>query len=356
MSSLIGLGGALIGFGIVVAFHELGHFLGGLITKSAMDEFSVGIGTKIYGRMFGGMQFNLRLLPLGGFVKFATLASDLAANDETPEALSASRLHTNRSFNCYLENKNPWQRLLVFLMGPAFSTILCPLCFLFVFMYLGVSEISIVNVESGSLAEHAGLNAGDILIGINDQKATGASLLIAQLAETRPGEQVNLEILRNKRTHSILLSPFDNDGKVKLGVMLQDKRMPASFKKAGHEAILHSINITHRMFHGLGVIFSGNAKSDSVSGPAGILQGFSTSAKAGLAPFISFMGILSLNVAIFNMLPFPPLDGGNIVVNGFEALTTRKLPVKAVNYLRAIFTLLLFGLFILSLFTDLKKF
>lgn len=357
MSTLIGLVGAVVGFGVVVAIHEFGHFLGGLITKSAMDEFSIGMGTKIVGKKFGGMQFNLRMLPLGGFVRFATIKSDQEFNCQpTGAAISAEKQYTKRASSSYLENKNPWQRLLVSLMGPVFSAILCPACLLIVFMHAGVAEVKIASIDTESPAEQAGLKAGDTILALNGEKTTSGLLFTVQLKETKPGDLIELRYVRDGLNKSVIFSPFNKEGITKIGVSLEEKRKPANFYKAGEDALSHTVNLTHRMLYGLKQIFSGDVNSDSVSGPAGILKMFSASAKAGIAAYLNFMAILTLNLAIVNMLPFPPLDGGNIVIDGYEAITTRKLPQVAVKGLRAIFTLLLLCLMLFTFFMDLKKF
>ncbi len=255
-----------------------------------------------------------------------------------------------------MENKNPWQKLFIILMGPAISVLLCPLCFALAFKHMGISNISIITVDADSPADKAGIQAGDAVLRINKEKATSASLLGFYIAEAKDGAQIELEMERNGEKIVVELAPFTKDGKRYIGATIEDKRKHAGIRESVNEAFLHSLTLGKAMCHGIQNLFTGKAKSDSYAGPVGIVKMFSSNAKAGIGPYLTFMGALSLNLAIVNMLPIPPFDGGKTVIYGFEAVSTKKLPENAVKYVTAFFTLIILGLFVLTFFLDLKNF
>ncbi len=356
MLALIGALGAIVGFGTVVAFHELGHFLGGLLTKTAMDEFSIGMGPKVWGREFGRMQFNLRVLPLGGYVRYASVANDSPLHVSSFREGTGSRcLVLPREKSSYMENKNPWQKLLITLMGPAFSVLLCPICFTLVFMGSGIERPSIESVEASSPAEIAGIRSGDIVMGINGERATSRPLLQYLIRETREGDSTTLEIDRDGGKLLLVIAPIDINNNGYIGASLTSIRVPADFSESVNEAFVHSANIGKVICQAVGEIFKGKADSNSVTGPVGIIKMFTNSAKAGIGPYLALMGALSLNLAIFNMLPFPPLDGGNTLIYGFEAVSSKKLPESAVGLITWFFTIVLVALFVMTFIWDLRK-
>jgi regulator of sigma E protease len=109
------------------------------------------------------------------------------------------------------------------------------------------------------------------------------------------------------------------------------------------------------MLGSLKQIFKGQAKSDDIAGPVGIMKLLNSQAKAGIFSLLSFIGFLSLNLAIMNMMPFPPLDGGNILCDSIEAVTTRKLPKMILIAVKTVFVLCLLAILVFTFFNDLSN-
>lgn len=233
----------LIIFMAVVVVHELGHFAFARLFKVDVLEFAIGYGPKIYQKKFKRTTFRINAFPLGGYVR-------LAGEDST-EAEEAGSLYS----------KPAWQRLLIFLAGPAFSILAGYVLFLFIVSLWGVPAVTVAYVEPGKPAYEAGLRDGDVILKINGRRVYD-NYTVSQII--RRGRPVELSILRNdeklnikavpemfEESHFILLR--DVDGEVPVGVRIESVsgRSLSSGQLSGLVGSYVSIQTTNGTLKGL---------------------------------------------------------------------------------------------------------
>jgi len=326
----------------MVFFHELGHFATARKFGVKCDEFGFGLPPRLCGwkkingrwKFFWGNKnideiksektvWSINWIPLGGFVKI---------KGENGEDQNASD-----SFVC----KKIWQRLLIISAGVIMNVILVFVCLSVVYM-IGApapvdegtagSNIQIMNVLSGSPAEKAGLQVGDIIVSLNEKKFAKISDL--QAFTSQPQNQV-VSIIINRFGEDMTLSAKTDkmpDSEVYgLGVSLVNS---GTIKYPWYEAIWQGLLATGFMFwaiisgfvHLFVNLFQHQPIGVDLAGPIGIAAMTGQVAKLGFVYILNFMALLSMNLAIINFLPFPALDGGRVLF-----LLVEKIRGKAAN-------------------------
>lgn len=325
---------AILGFGVLIIVHEFGHFILAKLNGVKVEEFSIGMGPKIFSVKGKETNYSLGLLPVGGYVKM--MGEEEAVQDD-------------RSFSA----KSPLRRISIIVAGALMNFILAILIFTVFFNNFGYVETSLSEVESGSPAQVAGLMPGDDITKIDGshvftQQDISVGITLAK------GNDVELEVDRSGEKKSFTISPryLEDKGRYSIGVTFNVNDNPGllnsfkySFKNTG--------TLISQTFKSLGMIFKGeaNLKTD-VGGPVTIIKMSAGAAKAGAWNLIYLVGILSVSIAVFNLLPFPALDGGWAVILLIELITRRKVPDKVVGVLNTVGFMLLIGLMILVTLKD----
>lgn len=323
----------LLVLSILVIVHEAGHFI---VAKRAgiwVEEFGFGIPPKIWGKKIGGTIYSLNLLPFGGFVRLhgETREEDIAK----PEKAFLS--------------KSKKTRVAVIIAGVIMNFLLAIVAFAIVYSFSGVpretKDVKILEVVANSPAAEVQLLPGDIVKKIDNQDIASTTSFINNVEEKK-GRKVTLTILRNEEEKKITVIPRANPPQDQgpLGVIISSTEIffpPIAlrpfygvyygFKDAffwGKTVILGFITIFIELF-------SGKIPSE-VSGPIGIFALTTEAAKVGVLTLINFIGILSVNLAILNIAPFPALDGGRLLFIVLESVLGRKILPKAENMIHAI--------------------
>lgn len=330
---------AFLVFLVLVTIHEFGHFIMAKWAGIKVNEFAVGMGPAILKKQKGETLYSLRIFPLGGYC--AMEGEDEDSSDE-------------RSF----DNARAYKRLIVILAGAFMNIILAILAFLIVNMHSGYTGLKIDKIEPNSAAYVAGVQENDEIISYNGKKP----LLFLELRNMIMNSSNESDIITVKRNNELIdlevtpeLSTIDNNGEEleykKLGIM----------PKIGHDfagSFMESVNTCRyafrSMFEFLGRAFKGNVKKNEVSGPVVIIKTISNAAKVGFSSVMFLLGLISINLAFFNLLPFPALDGGKAVFILFEMITGIK-PNKKVEYIVNIvgFSLLIL-LFLFVTYNDIR--
>ena len=356
--------------GILIFVHELGHFLCAKLFKIRVDEFGFGYPPRMF-KMFSwkGTRFTMNWIPFGGFVKIFGESDDGSELSDDDKKVS-------------LVYKPRWQQALVMFGGILFNVIFAWILFTGIFM-AGVqapiesappsyqfesSDLTIVNILHDSPAEKAGLKQGDIVkefyvVGDDThsahQNVQGKEELAEVINQTgAQGYDIGLVVMRDNQPTSITVDPQEGiiTDTFAIGIALEtigELKLP--FHRAAVYALRNTAHVTYSIITGFGQLFTGNVSLDDVSGPVGIVSQVGQASTIGLAYLIGFTALLSLNLAVLNLVPFPALDGGRLFILLIESIIRRRLPANAVNWVNAIGFFILIGLMILVTTKDVIK-
>ena len=329
-------------FGILVTVHEFGHFITAKLTGMKVEEFSIGFGPKIYQQQDGETLYSLRMLPLGGYNKIAGM------DPEDPEDLE-------RGFN----SKPITSRMLVILAGSLMNFILPVLIFFGIFVAFGMevpeNKPVLGQVIEGYPAAQYGLKEGDRILSINGQSVDKWLDIRNSIADagTKP---VPFEIQRDNEKLTITVTPVLNpeSGKPFIGVVSSLKKVQLTPWQAAVASVTATKNIIKNMYASLYHMVTGKTKAE-FSGPVGVAKMAGQVAHKGFDMLLQFTAMLSLNLAIINLLPLPALDGGHFLILLMEAFTGHRLGKVAMQNIQKIGVAMILALTIFATFKDLTR-
>lgn len=320
---------ALIGLGFVIGFHEFGHFLFCKLFSIRTPTFSIGFGPKIWSKKIGETTFALSAIPIGGYV-------EIAGQDEEEGKPAATPASTDpHLFN----NKPYWQKLLVMLGGIIFNIIFAfgALSVVFMagapksfFLFDQTATAQVQEILPGSPAEQAGILAGDRITSISgitiDDTPASLKAYLPTLIENA-GKTVTLELDRSGTPISVTVTLNSADsGKPLLGAGIY-RALPPQNVITGIQSAWGTITSwTNQIFSLLGSLFSSKSLK-GVGGPIMLLSQTMQGSKDGVVAFLLILAFISINLAIFNLLPLPVFDGGQVLMLTIEAITRRSLDI-----------------------------
>ena len=327
---------ALLGFSLLIIVHELGHFTLAKLNGIKVEEFSIGMGPKIFSTQGKETKYSIGLFPIGGYVKM--MGEEEEVKDE-------------RSFS----SKSPLRRISVIIAGAAMNFLLAIVIFTIFLNKFGYTLPEVNSLVEGLPAMEAGLQEGDKFLEVDGSKVISSDDIIIGINLAK-GNPVNFLIERNGEKKEITITPklIEENGvesyKIGFGFnVVKDPSIMQSFKQSFKE----TASVISQTYKGLKMMVTGkvNFKTD-VGGPVSIIRMSSEAAKNGLWNLMYFIAYISINLAVFNMLPFPALDGGWTVILLIELITRRKVPEKIVGAMNYVGIMLLFGLMILVTIKD----
>lgn len=327
---------ALIGFSLLIIVHELGHFIMAKINKIKVEEFSIGMGPTIFSINGKETVYSLKMFPIGGYVK-------MLGEDNNSDNI--------RSFS----KQTPMRKISVILAGVTMNIIFAIVALSIVMFNRGFYELKISSIDKNSPAAHAGLKVEDTIIKVNgDYVFTPTDVLLD--IQFSNGKVLNLLVNRNGEKKEVIIEPklegVNGDYKYILGYHynLNDKpKISQSFKQSINEIL----SILNQTFKSVKMIVMGELSfRDNVGGPITIIKISSQAAKNGIMTLIYFLGFISLNLAVFNLIPFPALDGGWTAIILIEIITRRKIPDKIIGMINYFGFIVLMGLMILVVLKD----
>lgn len=332
---MITLISSLVVFLLVVMLHEFGHFTVAKLSGIKVNEFSIGMGPKLFQKQNGETSYSLRALPIGGYVAM-----------EGEEESS----HDPRSFN----NAPILKRMAVVLAGAFMNFILAFLAFTIIFSIVGYGSNEIDKVIKDSPAEIAGLKAGDKIIEI-DKIKTKDIYEINSLISDKKDEEINLKINRNGENLDINLKPkYSEENKMYLiGIT---SKLKHSFFKSIELGAKRTGEMSLMILKSLKMIFDGSFKMEYLSGPVGVVQMIGSESSKGFLNFLQILALISVNLGVFNLLPIPALDGGKFLFLLIEALRGKPINEKFEQGLSLIGISILFSLMIyVTIFNDIGR-
>lgn len=321
----------VIVLGLLIFVHELGHFLFAKLFKVRVLKFSLGFGPKMVGKTIGDTEYLISAFPLGGYVKMFGENPDEQQVDKGDQAVSFA-------------HKPVWQRFFIVLAGPIFNLIFPVILFFLIFLTMGVPEAvdntRIGMVNDNSPAKEAGLVAGDTILEINGH-ATLKWIDVLNGVKTSNGEEITLVLLRGEEKINTVVVPAIDDVKNIFGEVVDQRYMIGIVKAemlihnavGPADAFVYALNQTWNFIYltGLGFvkIVQRVIPASELGGPILIAQIAGEQMKAGWVNLLYFMGLLSVNLGILNLLPIPVLDGGHLVFLTFESLRRKPLTERA---------------------------
>ena len=344
---------AILIFGVLIAVHELGHFLAAKACGVRVNEFSIGMGPALLKKTKGDTQYSLRLLPIGGFCAMEGEEED----SSDPAALN---------------NQGFWQKLLIFAAG-ALMNFLAGLIIIVV-LYAGVKAVNVPVIrgfaEGCPLESAAGLQEGDRILSIDGERIytfSDVSLLLGRnktgdfdLVIRRDDQKLRLENFHMERGEYL-----DQSGEKFTGFGLYFGAEELTFGGRLKYCWNQAVDFVRLVRLSLQMLITGEAGFSDMSGPVGIVSTITTvgeqseSAAAAAANIAYLAALIAVNLAVMNLLPLPALDGGKIfflVVNALCMLTIRKqIPAKFENYVHLAGFILLMGLMLVITFQDVLK-
>lgn len=350
---------------VLILVHEWGHYIVAKKTDMQVDEFGIGFPPKLYGKKWGETEYTLNALPIGGFVRI--LGEDAVGADATGAR--------SRSFIA----KSKWAQAAVLIAGVTMNILFAFVLFFIVYT-TGVSTVVdeatagpearlvVTQVVPGGPADVAGLKAGVSIVEVTVGDATYTELTPSSfrtLSEGASEEGLQISYLLNDELAVTEVIPTQgvvatDPERLAIGVGLGmvevvEKPLFTALTDAAYTTYTSLIAITVGLGGLVAGIFTGSADLSQVAGPIGIAGMVGNAASFGFASLLMFTAIISLNLAVINLLPFPALDGGRLLLVGIEAVTNRPINPVWVMRLNTVGFGLLMLLMIAVTYSDILK-
>lgn len=344
--------------GLLVFVHELGHFLAARKMGVKVKEFAFGFKPRIWGKKIGDTTYAINAIPLGGYVHMKGEADKEGGDD---------------SYN----TKSPAAKALILISGVLMNFLLGIVLLVILFIagfepliggigsnpfVKSLQEVKITDINSNSPAEAAGLKIDDIVTTVNDKKIASDQEFIIEISRNR-GESVEIGLLRAGQEKSVSVVPRTDppEGEGPLGVGISSSgevstsvlnSVPAAVYETGRIASLSAIG------------FGGFIKnlvveqeiSEDVTGIIGVGAATGIARRLGWEYVVQLVIVVSIGLAIVNLVPILPLDGGHLAVVGYEAVTKRKLGERGLNYFAGFGLLFIIFLFVVVTSRDFIRF
>lgn len=336
---------AIIIFSLIILFHELGHFLVAKKFDVKVNEFCLGLGPTLLHLKKGETTYSLKLLPFGG-------ACMMEGEDEESE--------DNRAFN----KKTVWQRFAIVAAGPFFNFIMAYVLSVILIGSIGYDKPVITGVMEEYSAEEQGLEAGDLIVSLNHYPVHFYQE-ISVYSFFHPEETIEVTYKRGQEEKTVTLTPKYNEeeGRYLLGITgnyQREKGNVAETLKYGFYEMQYQIYST---FQSLKMLFTGKLTINDMSGPVGIVKTIDDTYEESLSSgafyvvmnLLNIAILLSANLGVMNLLPFPALDGGRLVFFVIEAVRKKKIDENIEGRIHLVGFVLLMGLMVVVLFNDIYK-
>lgn len=317
---------------VLIAPHEFGHFIVAKLCNVQVNEFSIGMGPLLFKKKKGDTQYSLRLIPIGGY---CAMEGEEKASDNP------------RAYN----QKNSGQRIAILLAGVTMNVIIAMLACTIATQISGVPTNTIDEIVKGSPAAISGMQAGDKIIQVDGNETAGwldvTDAISAydgkgklQITVNRDGEEINLN----------MVPKIDEESQsYKVGIVSSLSRNPIMCVPYGIEL---TGTIAKEIFHAVGMMFDNGIHKDDVSGPVGLVKVVGEASSAGASSYLILLALVSLNLALINLLPIPGLDGGKLLFIILKLITFGKINDEMEQKASMVGLVLLLGLFVLVTVND----
>lgn len=343
----------VIVLGVLIFFHELGHFLVARLFGVGVEKFSLGFGPRIFGKKVGRTDYRVSAVPLGGYVK---MVGEDPESELDPRDVPFSFTH-----------KHVFKRILIVAAGPFFNFLLAALVFFGIFIFSGtyVLRPTVGQVEADTPAFQSGLQEGDLILAIDGnpistwdemagiiQKSGGRTLLFSI---QRSGETIQKEVTPVPRASKNIFGEDVSRFVIGIASAGDVENRDIGFLGAIGESLQQTYSISKLTVVSIAKMIQGTISSKNLGGPIMIAEMAGQQARQGAASFIFFIALLSINLAIINFLPIPVLDGGHILFFTIEAITGRPVNTRMREIAQQAGIFILIMLMIFVFYNDISR-
>jgi len=352
----------LIILSVLVLVHELGHYFVAKFFKIKVEEFGFGFPPRVFGKKIGETIYSINLLPIGGFVKL--YGEDDAGGGSIKVQSSKFKVQSEDESRAFYA-RPLWQRITVVVAGVVMNFLLAVVLISTLFATVGVAvptENVLVNeVQSGSPAEISGIKAKDEILTVNSKDIKSSEEFI-KIVDEFSGKEISLLILRGSEEIEISLTPRTEvpEGEGPIGVVITSIQIKKySWLEAPFYGTLEALNFSRLIVTGLGglvadLVTTGKVP-EGVAGPVGVAQLTGVVVQNGPVATLWFVSLLSLNLAVLNILPIPALDGGRFFFQIIELVTRKKVSPRYEGYAHAAGLVILLSLMVLITVFDVGR-
>ncbi len=339
--------------GVLIFFHELGHFLVARLCGVGVEKFSLGFGPKLFGKKIGRTDYIVSAMPLGGYVK---MVGETPGADINPVDIPVSFTH-----------KHVFKRILIVAAGPFFNFLLAVIIFFGIFQIYGsfILKPVIGDVTEGSPAQQAGLQKDDQVLEINGLAIKSWEEMAGIITGSK-GKSLALTVRRGESTFAAKVIPKQISAKNIFGEEI--KRYVIGIKSSGDtfvrdlnpiqalsESIIQTWKISKLVVISIVKILQGTISVKNIGGPIMIAEMAGQQAREGVVNFIFFIALLSVNLGVLNILPIPVLDGGHLIFFFIEAATGHPVSIKVREIAQQAGILILILLMIFVFYNDIAR-
>lgn len=323
---------AILVFGLIVLFHELGHFSVAKFVGIKIHEFAIGMGPRLFKYIKGETEYSIRILPIGGYVKME--GEDEVSNDQ-------------RSFG----KKTVGERIAVIFAGAFMNFILAIILFTIIFYNVaGTPTTTISEIINDSPAEIAGIQKNDKILSINDKTVEDWESLVHAI-NTSEGKTLKISLLRNNKTIETVVEPKldEASNRFMIGITPNTEK---SLIVAIKGSLMQTKMIIVEMFNFFKGLITRKATTTDVVGPVGIISLVGQASRDGMYNVLFLAGLISVNLGFVNLLPIPALDGSRILFLIFELFRGKPVDPEKEAYIHMIGLALLMLLMIMVTYKD----
>jgi regulator of sigma E protease len=344
----------VIVLGVLIFFHEFGHFLIARLFGVGVDKFSLGFGPRLLGRKIGRTDYRISAIPLGGYVKMVGEEPDAEVD---PADISISFTH-----------KHVVKRMCIVAAGPFFNIFLATIIFFGIFLISGTFTLkpSVGTVRDGSPAFVAGINQGDLITAIDGVPVSSWEEMTEIIGGSN-GKTLEIRVRRNGLDQVFRITPELIPEKNVFGEDIQrfiigisasgdTEAQDLNLLQAFAESLIQTYRITELMVVIIGKLITGDISTDTIGGPIMIAKMAGDQAKSGIGNLIFFIALISVNLAIINLLPIPILDGGHLLFFFIEAIKGHPVSLKVREVAQQIGLFIILLLVILVFYNDIFRY
>jgi len=336
----------IVVLGVLIFFHELGHFLVARLFGVGVEKFSLGFGPRLFGKTVGITDYRVSAIPLGGYVK---MIGEEPGVEIDPADIPLSFTH-----------KHVLKRMCIVAAGPFANLLLAIFIFYGFFQVYGTHTFKpiIGEVQENSPAQAGMLQAGDMIFAIDNVQVDSWEDMATRISDSK-GRPLELSVRREEQDLAITVTPtlkpdknlFGEDvERYVIGVFPSGDVITQTLNpiQALMESLRHTYKVSELMVIGISKLINGSISADNLGGPIMIAQMAGDQAKEGISNLIYFIAFISINLAILNLLPIPVVDGGHLLFFSIEAIRGRpvSLRIREIAQQGGMFMLFLLMLFV----------